>query len=702
MRKTLLILSLVISHFSVSVAQNGFAVVIDPVSQREAKAELDDYIQALEQVQGYHVYTVVDRWGVPDSIRQELQRLHGLKRNAIVGAVFVGDIPVPMIRDAQFLTSAFKMNQKMPWPDSSVPSDRFYDDFGLAFQFLKRDSLMPHLFYYSLTHEGRQQLAPQLFTGRIRPTDAGGTSRYEKLRQYLRKATEAKRHPEPVQTIFTYTGSGSLNESRVAHIDEQLSMREHFPQLARRSGAFSYMDYGDAPFIKRRLMNEMMRPDLSIGLMHHHGDYDTQYLTHYPKPSGIDETLQYLLYCYRHRLQQARRYDQDVDSVRRMLTERDHLPVEWLQGEPSAENMHRDSLMEDSLNLTLKDFRNYGYRPNCRVCIYDACYNGAFQNDDCIANEYIFQPGRTIAGLGGTVNVLQDKWPDRYLGLLSHGVNIGQINQLQPELEMHVIGDPTFMFADEGGNGQTADEQCLKMVRLGSRLTDRQLMETLRESPLALVRLQAFLLLEKRNSPLLTEAIQVATTDNFELLQRFAVNDIQKSGDPKLAPTLARLIAQNNTSARVKFNAQEVVQFLPEQAITEAVAAALDSMRPYVTWPDEYVESRNRQVAHYAGRWADDIAKLCAGQMTDRQALRQADMMKIYLAPWLAADVARYTASIADKPELQQQLLSSLGWHRLGFDHQAVIAIVESMTRDSRLTEAVRHEAVKTLKRLKD
>ena len=699
-RHLFICISLVVS-MAAFAQRKGFAVVIDPVSQREAKAELADYIRALEEVQGYRVYTVTDRWGVPDSIRGALQRLHQQKRSPIVGAVFIGDIPVPMIRDAQFLTSAFKMNQRMPWIDSSVPSDRFYDDFGLTFRFLKRDSLKPHLFYYSLTHEGNQQLHPALYTGRIRPTDCGGTSRYEKLRQYLRKATEAKRHPEPVQTVFTYTGSGSLNESRVAHIDEQQSMREHFPQLAQRPGAFSYMDYGDERFIKRKLMNEMMRPDLSIGLMHHHGDYDTQYLTSYPKPSGTEQALQYLLYSYRNRLQRAARYGEDLDSIRRMLTARDHLPEAWLRDEPTPESQHRDSLMEDSLNLTLKDFATYGYRPNCRVAIYDACYNGAFHNDDCIANEYIFQPGKTVCGLGGTVNVLQDKWPDRYIGLLAHGVTIGEVNQLQPELEMHVIGDPTFLFANEGNGGETPDEQCLTMARQGDSLSDDQLLQTLRTSPYALVRLQAFRLLQERNSDRLTEAIETASHDNSELLQRFSVNAMQKSGDPRLAPALARLIAQNNTSARVAFNALEVIQFFPEKAITEAVAQALDSIRPYVTWPDEYVQSRTAAVARYAGRWAKETADLAAGKMPEKRAMRQADMMKIYLAPWQAEDVARYTATIGHLPDLQLMLLSSLGWHRLGYTHKAVSAVIEQMTRDPKLTPEVRHEAIKTLKRLK-
>lgn len=701
MRRLFTVTAAILLATSAFAQRKGFAVVVDPVSQREAETELNAYIQALEQVQHYHVYTVVDRWGMPDSIRQQLQLLYQRQQEPIVGAVFIGDIPVPMIRDAQFLTSAFKMSQKQPWVDSSVPSDRFYDDFSLTFRFLKRDSVKPHLFYYSLTHEGNQALHPALFTGRIRPTDAGGTSRYEKLRHYLRKITEAKLHPEPLQSVFVYTGSGSLNESRVAHIDEQQSLREHFPQLVRRPGAFSYMDYADEPFIKRKLMNEMMRPDLSIGIMHHHGDYDTQYLTHHPKPSGTEQALDYLLYCYRDRLRRAMRYDQDVDSIRQMLTKRDRLPEDWLKDEPTAESQHLDSLMEDSLNLTLKDFANYGYRPNCRVALYDACYNGAFHNDDCIANEYIFQPGKTIAGLGGTVNVLQDKWPDRYIGLLSHGLTVGELNLLQPELEMHVVGDPTFTFLNEGGDGLTADEQCLALYHDSATTSDSQLLDVLRTSPYALVRLQAFMLLQQRNSPLLVDAIELASYDNSELLQRFSVNAMQKCGHPRLVKSLARLIASNNTSARVAFNAMEVVQFFPEKDITEAVRLALDSIRPYVTWPDEYVDSRTQTVAKYAGRWAEEITDMCAGKMSEKRALRQADMLKIYLAPWLAPDVARYTASIPDMPELQQQLLSSLGWHRLGYRHQEVIDIIEQMSRDPRLTEAVHHEAVKTVKRLK-
>ena len=60
--------------------RKGFAVVIDPASSREASAELAEYVKALEDVQGFKVYTVIDRWGVPDSIRAELKKLYMERR----------------------------------------------------------------------------------------------------------------------------------------------------------------------------------------------------------------------------------------------------------------------------------------------------------------------------------------------------------------------------------------------------------------------------------------------------------------------------------------------------------------------------------------------------------------------------------------------------------------------------------------------
>ena len=51
-----------------------------------------------------------------------------------------------------------------------------------------------------------------------------------------------------------------------------------------------------------------------------------------------------------------------------------------------------------------------------------------------------------MATQGNTVNVLQDRWTYELVGLLSHGVRVGQYNRLIASLEGHIIGDPAFRF----------------------------------------------------------------------------------------------------------------------------------------------------------------------------------------------------------------------------------------------------------------
>ena len=66
--------------------------------------------------------------------------------------------------------------------------------------------------------------------------------------------------------------------------------------------------------------------------------------------------------------------------------------------------------------------------------------------------------------MGGSVNVIQDKWYDRMLGLLAFGHTIGEVNNYQELLESHNIGAPTLCFAHETDikESETADGQVWK------------------------------------------------------------------------------------------------------------------------------------------------------------------------------------------------------------------------------------------------
>ena len=300
--------------------RRGFAVVIDARSYEEARRQVDDYAAEIGK-SGLEVHFVIDRTGQPDSLRQVLRQLWEQPKAPIEGAVLIGDIPVVMVRDAQHLTSAFKMDQTAfdRW-ESSVPSDRFYDDFSLEFAPLGRDSIHPGCFYYSLTAESAQRTRPDIYSGRIRPTDCNGTSRYEKLRGYLEKAVEAKRNPEPVDQILFFSGNGFISESMVARIDEKATLFEHFPWLERQRNGISYIDHKRDAHIKPRLMNEMQRRDLDFAVLHHHGDWDTEYLNNLPMTNDTKQQIAQIKMYLRESMRHAISHDIPADSARARIT----------------------------------------------------------------------------------------------------------------------------------------------------------------------------------------------------------------------------------------------------------------------------------------------------------------------------------------------------------------------------------------------
>lgn len=178
----MILLSLCVYSYAQQIIKPGvktpttFAIVVDSTSYENAKSALEAYKQSVE-ADGLGTYLLVHNWKSPEQIRELLIQLHSDRKSPLEGCVFVGDIPIPMLRDAQHLTSAFKMDQKHDWKESSVPSDRFYDDFELKFDFLKQDADIPLYFYYSLRADSKQYLSPDIYSARIKPLELEGVDK---------------------------------------------------------------------------------------------------------------------------------------------------------------------------------------------------------------------------------------------------------------------------------------------------------------------------------------------------------------------------------------------------------------------------------------------------------------------------------------------------------------------------------------------
>lgn len=707
------------SYVSVQ-ARDGFAIVIDPKSYNEAKTQVEAYASAVEQLHGMKPYIVIDRWQVPDSIRATLIRMHSQKQDPVIGAVFVGDIPVAMVRDAQHMTSAFKMDQRRDRRESSVPSDRYYDDFGLKFNSLGKDETKPY-FYYSLRADSRQNLQPTIFSGRIRPTDAGGTSRYEKLRSYLSKLVEEKRRQRSLQQMFYFSGHGYISESKVARIDEKGSYLEHFPELRGRVNRIGYLDHSDHNPVKTMLMDELMRTDLDLAVLHHHGYWDTQYLNALVKPQTVRAAKDFVTrYCREH-IYEAKQRGKNADSLRVALEKKFDLPQSWLANALDPELTKQDSLDEAASDLHLEDFKGYGFSPNVPVVVIDACFCGSFHQDDCIANEYLFQPGRTVVCIANTVNVLQDKWSDRLLGLLSNGGCVGDIARYSTYLESHVIGDPTFRFAPTNGktlnldhiinedkpsvwkkllNNDHPDIQALAIEHLfrHNLISSTKLRSIYESSPYATVRLQALEKIALMGDDKFIEVLKEASQDSHELVQRQALRLIGKSGDERLIPALIKVCINNNTSDRCNFNAIADLSVFPKDKLLAEFDRQFNSPTVCYMQKDSVRTKIRRTIERSADKWTKDTELIVNPSTTAKKRIMYIRQCRNFMVHGLIPMLIDYLPK-ADA-DSQKALLEAFGWHNYSTMVPRMIEAAKAIAADTRYDEAVRNEATKTIARL--
>lgn len=159
----------------------AFAIVVDQATYDKTAPQIHAYRDVLE-ADGLSTYILRDNWQTPEQVREQLIALmrKTAKRSPLEGVVFVGDIPIAMVRNAQHLTTAFKMDEdNFPMIQSSVPSDRYYDCPDLQFELIARDTTDRLLSYFNLACDSPQRLDPGLLFGRIRYPEQLGGDKYE-------------------------------------------------------------------------------------------------------------------------------------------------------------------------------------------------------------------------------------------------------------------------------------------------------------------------------------------------------------------------------------------------------------------------------------------------------------------------------------------------------------------------------------------
>ena len=537
-------------------SKTTFAIVTDEKSYEQAKNEIDAYRTSVEQ-EGLGTYLLIDDWKSPQPIRELLIKLHADKKAPLEGCAFVGDIPVPMVRDAQHLCSAFKRKQSDAWHKSSVPSDRYYDDFGLKFDYLKQDSVNTDYHYVSLRADGNQYLSPDIYSGRIRPTRAEGMDKYQLLRDYLKKVVAEKQSNNKLDQLTMARGHGYNSEDMLAWSGEQLALREQLPQLFLPGNLVKFYDFNFQFPAKFIYLNEVQRDDLDIMLFHHHGNPDAQYINGYQLPVNVQACIESIKLYVRSKVP-ARAEKVGREQAIKDYAKQLNIPESWCEESFDINKQKLDSIYHYHMDIHMEEMPEL--RPNARFVMFDACFNGSFHLDNYMAGSYIFNPGKTVATLACSVNSIQDKWPNEFLGLMAAGMRIGQFTRLTCFLENHLIGDPTLRFvptADAGFDINEAltlktDDIDFWKSQLTSPMADMQAL-ALRElsdagykdmvslledsyfhSPYFMVRLEAFRLLALNYPAQSVKVMIAALNDSYELIRRYAAEYVIKNGSPEL------------------------------------------------------------------------------------------------------------------------------------------------------------------------
>lgn len=723
MKYKLLLFLLIIfcSAISAKDTRRGFAIVIDSISYNQAKNEVESYANSVE-ADGLKTFVIVDKWHNPDSIRQKLKQLYRQPKNPIEGAVFVGDIPIPMIRDAQHLTSAFKMDQKRNWQQSSIASDRFYDDFDLSFDFLKQDSIKTLMFYYSLRSDSKQALHSDIYTARIRTLEKSNKDKYQQLRDYLTKVVSLKSQEKDniVDNLTMARGHGYNSESKVAWSGEQLALREQFPTLFNPGSFVKFMDFDMYWPMKPYWMNEILRPELDIMLFHHHGSNDSQYVTGYKNGSDVNTSIENVKMYLRSKVfaaaKRSKKKEEAIDSYVKSLG----VPREWCEEAFDSAFIAKDSVTNTLLDITPENILSIS--PNARFVMFDACFNGSFYEDEYIAGAYLFNDGKTIVTQANTVNTIQDKWPDEFLGLLSHGLRLGQWGKYTHFLETHIFGDPTFRFAKnisgdfdindaltEYKNNITFWEKALlnpsvDIQAIALRMLYENdyksiswlLKKSYFESSSMIVRLEALMLLSQIDNDDFIDVLAAASSDSYELTKRYATDLIARNGSDKLLPAVARMILNDNTSKRLVFkissgfrmmNLDKLEEELLKQAENQPlyskdmlentlknIRSTRDSKKKdfdLITNKEESVKKRTMEINRFRNQPASDEVDILFTVLTDT----------------------------TDNPELRKTTAEALGWFMYSYQRGYIIDTLNKLI----LTEkdaAVRSEMQKTVNRL--
>lgn len=692
-------------------------LIVDPDLAEVVSAELETFTKALE-TDDISPVLLIDTWYNPDSLRAAIRNEYNSPAS-LSGVILIGDIPVPMIRNAQHMASAFKMDQeRYPFTRSSVASDRFYEDLDLTFDFLKQDEKETHQFYYNLRYDSPQVLEPEIYSGRIRLAKDQG---YEKMKAYLLKAAAAHVDRQEVDEMLFFAGHGYNSESFTARIDEKVSLLQQFPGLNRQENGLEFIDHTFDAHPKFRLLAKLTAEDLDIALLHHHGSTDVQLLSGEPAASGVTQNIENVKIYLRSKARDAADRGRDVKATMKDYVDRLDVPYSWFDGSFDEEQILLDSIYWADMDVSGSELATY--KPNARFVMFDACFTGSFQKDEYLASRYIFSEGNTVVAQANSVNVIQDKFPDEMVGMLALGMRIGELNRYTCYLETHIIGDPTFRFKSSSRDFDAADlrkiagnnTKLLKLLNSGHPDVDSWALRNLylngyldisnlcRESYYSsefnVTRMECLKILSLIRDNNYVEVTGAALDDSYELVRRMAAVNCLLSGDPALIPHVAKALIDPNISKRVRYQLQEAVAFFDRDLMAEACRSERATLSEY-SYFDKILAEQLERIERGHASYRSYIDEIISESATDKD--REFAIRALRNKPFHQGvpELSDYLLACSDS-KIQVMLLEAFGWYDGSYRREEIIEVCNKIISSDSYAEAVKQEAERTQTRLR-
>ncbi|MBI9055700.1 MAG: HEAT repeat domain-containing protein [Bacteroidales bacterium] len=699
--------------------ETSFAIVVDQETYKNTETSLLAYKQMLID-EGLHVVILKDEWKNADDIRTELKSLYNADPK-LEGAVFIGDVPIPFIMNAQHLTTAYKRNQsRFPLHIAAIPSDRFYDDFDLEFDFIEKDSIRTNNYYYSLSANSPQYVSSDIYTGRIKPSVKEGDNKYELIEKYLQKVV-ALRNTTELDFLLSFTGHGYNGQDINAWAGEKIALREQFPNLYTTNGKVEFLDFRMAEFMKIALLNRLQDPELDIALMHEHGGDDIQLISGTKEVSNVPESIKNIKIYLRSKLRAAKRRDKSLEATKNRYAKNLGVPKAWFDGTFSQEMEEKDSIYNHNLDIYLDDICKI--KPEAKFLMFDACFNGSFHMDRYIAGEYVFGNGSTIIAHGNTVNAIQDKWPDEMLGLLGLGVRAGNWAKQINTMETHLIGDPTYYFKSNQEinynkviaagkenkdiwldllNVENPDLQCLAISNLFDAKNKNfasQLKEIYMTSNYFVVRMECLKQLNKYNNEDFKDVLKIAVNDPYELIRRLAVTMIGKTGDNEMIKPLLNSIFNDRYSQRVRSNAYSSLDFMdPDE--TEIQLSEIALQYSYKSNASELKDRLLKNLDRMKNKMHGELEYCTEENSLLKYKMQNVSILRNYHYHYLVPEYLNLLDNSDIDDSLKIAIIEAFGWYVNSVNNELIVNKCKEIASSENFSEEIRNEALRTVNRL--